>query len=98
MKTYIKQDMKTITYLLISAEAHAETVSVFQYKKGRGVSPSAFGAMSQVAWIIRLVNSSLSILLRPGYFSSSSVDMGDLIDTGDFDVGDFWPIFKQTKN
>jgi hypothetical protein len=42
MKTYIKQDMKTIKYLLISAVAHAESVSVFQYKKGRGVSPSAY--------------------------------------------------------
>ena len=44
MKTNIKQDMNTITHLLISAAAHAHSVSVFQYKKGRGVSPSAYGA------------------------------------------------------
>ena len=89
VKTYIKQDMNTITHLLISAAAHAHSVSVFQYKKGRGVSPSAYGAMSQVAWIIREVISALSHLLRPGYLSSS--DMGELADPGDFAVGDLWP-------
>ena len=88
VKTYIKQDMNTITHLLISAAAHAHSVSVFQYKKGRGVSPSAYGAMSQVAWIIREVISALSNLL-PGYLSSS--DMAELADPGDFAVGDLWP-------
>ena len=91
MKTYIKQDMNTITHLLISAAAHAHSVSVFQYKKGRGVSPSACGAMSQVAWIIREVISALSNLL-PGYLSSS--DMAELADPGDFAVGDLWPSKK----
>ena len=96
MKTYVKHDMNTITHLLISAAAHAHSVSVFQYKKGRGVSPSAYGAMSQVAWIIREVISALVSLLRPGY--SSSVDAGDLADPGDFAVGDLWPRKKQTTN
>ncbi len=41
---------------------------------------------------------SLAAVSSSSDFSSSSVDMGDLTDTGDFDVGDFWPIFKQTKN
>ena len=58
----------------------------------RAATVSPFdGVVFFVASLACLVSSSSD-------FSSSSVDMGDLTDTGDFDVGDFWPIFKQTKN
>ena len=61
--------MKTITHLLISALAQPRVFSVFQYKKGRGVSPSSAGAMSHVASIIRPVTCSRSSSLRPPGFS-----------------------------